>query len=855
MWFAALAISVLAPCSCLHAQANASASNPAAQLALATDAVSPSRFLAVHGRRASIDGYANSTLEAWVYPFQILSGYRVAFLPQGATTPIPGSSILTRVIYEPNAVTRVYLGPDFIVRERIFVPLDQPGVILTYQIEGSRPVEIVVHAVPVLDLMWPGGLGGQSTVWNAALSAFVLSEPADGYSAAVGSPEIVAHDDVVNSPDENGATNFIGFTLQPDISGAARVYLALNPPHASDSGAILQQIIRNREQYEAQSAAQLRDFLNSTLRIETPDQRVNQAIAWSEVALDQAWICNPQLGCGFVAGYGPSRGARRPQYNWFFAGDGMIAAGAALSAGDAARARQEFEFILRYQDPKTGMIWHELSQSAGLIDWAGKFPYMFVHVDISFQFLAALEDYVTTSGDNAFVRDHWDAIAAAYRYCQTIIDPSSGLPRIPAGKEGANEQDRIADDLGLSTSFVQTASAFAHLAALTGHTAEADEAEHAAHRAAAAIPAHYWSAQQQFWVGGHTTSGAEAPEHHSGPAAALTLHLFSPGQNAAMLDQLASSAFQTDWGTRSIGAGSAGYNPSSYAKGSVSALGTALLAQAFWAEHRPAAALGMWQALLPWFSLDSLGHMHEVLSGSLYRPQLESVPEQTWSSAGFLQATIRGLVGLRVDAAANRVLFAPHLPATWDGITIRHVQLGRASLDLTLHRTEQGFTLAIDNAGPPCTIEFVPQLPLGARIVRAELNHKAVAVAQDSYPQETDARLTLNAPHGSSELTLNVEGGVALLQAPPTLQLGQPSRGVRVVDMTLAGHALTLNANVPTDRDAHLQLQTGWTLEKAEGATAQLLPNGPLDLLFAPKAEETYAGPYRRVQAILTFKP
>lgn len=119
MWFAALAISVLAPCSCLHAQANASASNPAAQLALATDAVSPSRFLAVHGRRASIDGYANSTLEAWVYPFQILSGYRVAFLPQGATTPIPGSSILTRVIYEPNAVTRVYLGPDFIVRERI----------------------------------------------------------------------------------------------------------------------------------------------------------------------------------------------------------------------------------------------------------------------------------------------------------------------------------------------------------------------------------------------------------------------------------------------------------------------------------------------------------------------------------------------------------------------------------------------------------------------------------------------------------------------------------------------------------------------------------------------------------------
>jgi len=54
--------------------------------------------------------------------------------------------------------------------------------------------------------------------------------------------------------------------------------------------------------------------------VETPDQRVNQAIAWAQFALDQAWACNPDLGCGYVAGYGPDRGARRPQYDWFFAG-------------------------------------------------------------------------------------------------------------------------------------------------------------------------------------------------------------------------------------------------------------------------------------------------------------------------------------------------------------------------------------------------------------------------------------------------------------------------------------------------------------------------------------------------------
>lgn len=850
----AVALSWLVPAACVAAQ-SAAAGNSSSSLALSTDVVSPSRFLAAHGRRAFIDGYASSSLEAWVYPFQILSGYRIDFRPQGATTPIPASTLLIRVVYEPNAVTRIYLGPDFTVRERIFVPLDQPGAILTYQVTGSRPVQIEVHAVPVLDLMWPGGLGGQSTAWNAALSAFILSEPEDGYTAAVGSPQIVAHDDVVNSPDENGATKPIGFTLQPDGSGAASVYLALNPPHAADPGAILRQLIANHEQYEAESTAHFSEVLDSSLEVETPDERVNQAIAWSEIALDQAWVCNPALGCGFVAGYGPSRGARRPQYDWFFAGDGLIAGGAALRTGDAARARQELEFILRYQDRKSGMIWHELSQSAGLIDWAGKFPYMFVHVDISFQFLAALDDYVTTTGDVAFLRTHWDAIAAAYRYCQTVIDPASGLPVIPADKEGADEQDRIADDLGLSTSWVQATSAFAHLAALTGHTDLANQAAQAAHRAAAAIPAHYWDAQRQFWVSGHTASGAETPERRSSPPEALTLHLFSPAQSDSLLDQLSSSAFQTDWGARSIGAGSADYNPASYAKGSVSALHSAELAQAFWAAHRPAAALALWQSLLPWFTLDSLGHVHEVLSGSVYRPQLESVPEQTWSSAGFLEATIRGLLGLRVDAAANRVVFAPHLPGAWNSVTLHRVQLGSARLDLALRRTPQGLALTIDNAGPSCSFEFAPEIPLGARLVRAALNGKPIPANLDTLPQETVARIALNAPHGTSELTLDVEGGVSLLQLPPTLQLGKPSRGVHVVDLSLAGRTLTLVADVPADSDAHLQLQTAWTLANVAGATAHSLPDGRLDLLFAPAGEVPQAAPYRRVQAVLTFQP
>jgi hypothetical protein len=45
------------------------------------------------------------------------------------------------------------------------------------------------------------------------------------------------------------------------------------------------------------------------------------------------------------------------------------------------------------------MIWHELSQSASLLDWVHDYAYMFVHVDTTFQFLTAVGQYVSTSGE------------------------------------------------------------------------------------------------------------------------------------------------------------------------------------------------------------------------------------------------------------------------------------------------------------------------------------------------------------------------------------------------------------------------------------------------------------------------
>ncbi len=84
-----------------------------ASLALNTDAVYPRRFLAVHGRRALIDGYSENGLEVWAYPLQLIQNYRLGFRVQGTTSEIAGQAILRRITYRPEAIVRTYHRFEF----------------------------------------------------------------------------------------------------------------------------------------------------------------------------------------------------------------------------------------------------------------------------------------------------------------------------------------------------------------------------------------------------------------------------------------------------------------------------------------------------------------------------------------------------------------------------------------------------------------------------------------------------------------------------------------------------------------------------------------------------------------------
>jgi glycogen debranching enzyme len=818
------------------------------------------RFVAAHGRRSVIMGYPEQGLEMWAYPLQLISNYRIAFLDNGASTEADARPLLRRLIYAPDSVTRLYAGPDYVVREKIFTPLDQSAAIVTYQVDAEHPLNIVIHFHPSLNLMWPGSIGGQYTQWDTASGSYVIGESglagsSGSLSAFIASPETIAHDPTVNSTFNTGEQ--YSFAIHPhppaDHSGPsiATIYMAqLASGETADS--TLHKLIAQSSAFETEAAAHYAKLHAEALRLQTPDQQVNAAFAWAEVALDQAWVCNPQLGCGIVAGYGPSRSGRRPQYDWFFGGDGLIATNALITATNYTRAREELEFIIKYQDAKIGMVWHELSQSAGYIDWS-KYPYMFVHVDITFDYLKTVARYVAASGDTQFLRDHWTSISNAYRYCQSVIDPQDHYPHIPAGKEGGDEQHRPADDLGLSASWVAAARAYAQLAATAGHAQEAAEALHQADLAQASIAAHYWNPKENFWLDGHSSDGSPIFTRRSGFGEAIDQHIFSPPQINALLNQIASAKFQTDWGVRGAAPNTNSYNSWSYTTASTTAPQTDYLADTYWQNHRPAIAFAMWRSVLPWNWLDSPGHIPELLAGNYYLEQTESVPEQTWCSAAFLDSTIRGLLGIEIhgtgNVSKNSVTFSPRIPADWHDVSIQNLKLPQSTLDL--HQDIGIVTATIHNQGAPTEVSFDPQLPLGAKLISASCNGKPIAAQAVLEDEEEHTPLHFRANPGDTQCQLHIDGGVSILLPHPEPEIGNATSGIKLTSLKWHDHQLQMEADVNAAANNTSRIHTPWKIATIEGATAHPSPDDTyaIDPTTTPGNEHSY----RRVKMTITF--
>lgn len=730
----------------------------------------------VTGRQAGIFGLQNGSWEAWIYPYKILRDVQLSATLEQYGPPLDLHQLASTIVVTPSWTVITHSHIAFRIQQVLFVPSNIPAAIVLFKITSSRPLTLSLQFVPEMQPMWPGAAPLPSPEWVPDHSAILLHTEGAAHVGLVGWTT-------------SQAAPFQPFQEITTASPQLELSLVYDPTqHADfifpliilmnqdgkDQALHLLETLRNAIPQELQRRYQAyQDLLATRLRIETPDPRMNEALQWAMIALEQSRV-RYQDEEALIAGYHLSGRTTRPGFAWFFGRDMLWSVPALLDIGDLKTARQVLKFLMHRQR-HDGKMMHEWSQSSHLVRWAKDYPYFYAAADATPLFLIAMDEYLRASGDLQFLTDSWQAVAAAYAYARTHDADGDGLYENTGSGHGWVESGPLShahQEFYLASLWTAALQAVIHMANAIGQVEMVSEAEQALTKARSALSM-YWGGPSRCWAFAKTRSGQFNWVPTIFPAVALWHDLLPRDRTACLLDQWASAEFSTDWGLRPIRRSHPLYDPISYHHGSVWPLFTGWVALAEYRAHRPVNGfMHLWQNAELTFHHNP-GKITELLSGEFFRPFPRSSSHQLWSSAMVVTPMIRGLLGLSGDALRHQLTLAPALPAHWDTVTVRHYRFGTHQVAFTLHKDAHRYRITVHHKGDtPLALRFLPVLPFGSQSLAAQLDH---------LPVDLNSSLTIP-PEGSISLTYTFSPGVEI--RPPLLSsfvTGQRSTGLRFI--------------------------------------------------------------------------
>jgi len=146
------------------------------------------KFFDVVGRRSAVFGYENRALEAWVYPLKLVDDFKLSFQLAGYPLEIEGAQIATGISVRPESTTFTYSHAGFTVRQTIFAPMDEPGLVMLLDVQSVLPLTVIGSFRPRLKLMWPAGLMTNNVGWDEKEQVYSLTEESKRFAAVIGTP-------------------------------------------------------------------------------------------------------------------------------------------------------------------------------------------------------------------------------------------------------------------------------------------------------------------------------------------------------------------------------------------------------------------------------------------------------------------------------------------------------------------------------------------------------------------------------------------------------------------------------------------------------------------------------------------
>ncbi len=803
---------------------------------------SPWRFIHAVGEKSGLWGFENGKLEGWVYPLKIMHDFQLDFMLEGYPRVFHGSDIARSVRVFPHMVQLQYSAEQFTVTETLFAPRAEPGLVILLDVKAPAALSVYVRFQPDLNLMWPGGIGGQSSLWDEKKKWVTISEPTNRFTALIGSPgaagsTAVGYHAYLSSeqPDE-----VIELRVNPEQ--ARRFFLPIviagGIQGIYDAAATYQRLLDITPQLYAQSLHHYADLDVQGTQFLTPDPQVNSALRWSRVSLDQLKVCNPYVGCGYVSGYGSSGTGTRPMYAWFF-DEPTVTSPAYLEYGGAESLKEALRFLQKYQRAD-GKIPHEVSQSAGLIDWFKDYPYAYIHPDSTLEYLIAMRDYDLFTGDQDFMKESWASVQKAYGFGVSILDPADGLPMIPKGEWGSTELADFSKDSAMAGEWIAALHAMHEISGSLGEHALASECAERQRQAEQSLEREFWDPQTHYYDYGLATTGQRLTYIYPAIGSSAALGILPDEHARAVLERLNTAALLSDWGQREVSMDDPEYAEGSYHVGSVWPVLTAgpLLGQ--YRYHNAAQGFSTWMAMMRLRGFSARGAMPEVFTGRFFRLLDDAVPHQMFSELTAIPGLIDGVLGLTLDMPQRTLGLAPHLPPDWPGVAVRQLPFGQEKLNLELHQAPGVLTTVLEFSGSqPNKLNFAPGLPAGSTVLDVRQDGNSIPFQVENFESDVHAVVAVTVS-GRSTLEVHYSPGVAVKVEWQPLLEGDTSRNLRLLHSAYHDGRLQMTVEGLPGRPYRVQLFTPWAVNPRQGART-LESKGDvktLELVAPPGAEK-----------------
>ena len=207
-------------------------------------------------------------------PVKLLHNFRLEFQQEGQLEPVRGETLLRQVVTRPESTTLVYVHPNFTIREIIWTPLNEPAVVIYFQVDSSKPLDITAAFVPDFKPMWPASFGGQHSSWLAQEKALALTDATEGPTALVGSPGVVTYSEVTDHQLAAGEMLLrMRFTPGEARSMLPPLVMALSMESEAKASAVYHDVLARSEELFQERVEHYRQFLDRTLSFESPDPR------------------------------------------------------------------------------------------------------------------------------------------------------------------------------------------------------------------------------------------------------------------------------------------------------------------------------------------------------------------------------------------------------------------------------------------------------------------------------------------------------------------------------------------------------------------------------------------------------